>query len=114
MKKMNFLFLAVLVISLIGSGCAVGIKKGVVYEKKPDGSTGMGVPNVEIVFTSEDNNTIRTITTNNGGGYKILLPAKRYYIEVDHPGFQAYSNTPGFSAVVAGETTTRNIFLEKP
>jgi len=109
MKKMKFLLLPCLIISLLSSGCAVGGSAGFAY----DGYNGPPVPGVEVVFTSEDNSTVRTIVTDSIGHYRIALPAQRYYVEATHPDFEPFSTAPGFFVIEAGKTDTGNIILEQ-
>jgi len=113
MKKMKFLLLPCLIISLLSSGCAVGVYTGFAYERNANGSLGPQIPGVEVVFTSEDNSKVSTIVTDSIGQYKIALPAQRYYVEATHPDFEPYSTAPGFFVVQAGKTLTGNIILEQ-
>src|ERR1019366_4451594 len=53
-------------------------------------SSGAVLVDAKITVENPDTNLMRTATTNGSGNYVIsLLPAGRYNIKVEHPGFRA-------------------------
>jgi 3D (Asp-Asp-Asp) domain-containing protein len=56
--------------------------------------TGAVVPSAKITITNMDNGFVRSTTSNSAGSYKAPeLPAGRYRVRTEAPGFKAYERT---------------------
>ena len=83
------------------------------YERLPDGSIGPVIPDVRVVFTSENGRVVKTTKSNSAGFYRVALIAGRYWVVAAGKGYQTYSTIPGFSVVRGFGYKTFNIFLKK-
>jgi len=74
-------------------------------------SSGAVLVDAKITVENPDTNLIRTATTNGSGNYVIsLLPAGRYNIKVEHPGFRAANLNSIVLAI--GDRARQDIRLE--
>ena len=74
-------------------------------------SSGAVLVNAKITVENPETNLIRTATTNSSGNYVIsLLPAGRYNIKVEHPGFRAANLNSIVLAI--GDRARQDIRLE--
>ena len=71
------------------------------------------ISGVEIIFKSRNEGFSKTAISNKQGLYRISLPAGKYFVTVEYPGFKTYSSHPGVFVVSEGRYRQGNIFIEK-
>lgn len=71
------------------------------------------IPQVRIIFTSEDQKIRKEVVSNENGIYRVELPTGRYKISADHEGYGNYTIGKGFVVVKENDLSTFNISMIK-
>jgi len=90
---------------------ANGTRQGVILEQLPTGAYADLIPGATITFLSEDLMFKKVVVAD--GNYSVSLPAARYRVSVEAPGFIPYTTGKGFCVIKEGSRGTFNFFLER-
>lgn len=90
----------------------MGVVRGTVYERTPDGGIGDAIAGAKLTFRSEDGDVVETVTSDPDGSYGIDLPASRYVATATHSGYEDFSTEPGFVVVAESGVQTFNVFMK--